>query len=124
MSALGSQFEAPIAWSWAGCRLTTGTGTGCGTVQTRVGVSPTFRVAILLRAAETTVTIIDASILAPDLSDRSDDPIESAKHSLVESTDQISADNERSERNIRMWSSYLPPECVNTMIRMGWDRTT
>jgi hypothetical protein len=60
---------------------------------------------------------IDASIFASDISDRSDDPIESAKHSLVES-------NERSERNIRMWSSYLPPECVNAMIRMGWDRTT
>jgi hypothetical protein len=59
---------------------------------------------------------IDASILAPDLSDRSDDPIESAK--------KITADNERSERNVRLWSSYLPPECVNAMIRMGWDRST
>jgi head-tail adaptor len=59
---------------------------------------------------------IDASILAPDLSDRSDDPIKSAE--------QITADNERSERNVRLWSSYLPPECVNAMIRMGWDRST
>jgi hypothetical protein len=34
------------------------------------------------------------------------------------------ADFERSERNIRLWRSYLPPECVETMINMGWDKTT
>ena len=62
------------------------------------------------------MTNIDATMLAPDLSGRSDDPIESAE--------QITADNERSERNIRLWSLYLPPECVNAMIRMGWDRST
>jgi len=30
----------------------------------------------------------------------------------------------RSERNIRQWMSYLPKTCVDTMIRMGWDKTT
>ena len=29
----------------------------------------------------------------------------------------------RSVGNIRLWSSYLPEDCVNTMIKMGWDRT-
>jgi hypothetical protein len=31
---------------------------------------------------------------------------------------------QRAERNVRVWSAYLPPECVNLMIRMGWDQST
>ena len=31
---------------------------------------------------------------------------------------------ERSMRNISAWRSYLPAECVDTMIAMGWDKTT
>jgi hypothetical protein len=26
--------------------------------------------------------------------------------------------------NIILWSSYLPHDCVKTMIRMGWHRST
>jgi hypothetical protein len=31
---------------------------------------------------------------------------------------------EHSERNILQWTSYLPEDCVKTMIEMGWDVTT
>jgi hypothetical protein len=34
------------------------------------------------------------------------------------------ADAARSEENILQWMSYLPTDCVNTMIEMGWDVTT
>jgi len=30
----------------------------------------------------------------------------------------------RSRGNIGMWNSYLPSDCVRTMVRMGWDYTT
>jgi len=30
----------------------------------------------------------------------------------------------RSTRNILYWRSFLPEDCVLTMIKMGWDRTT
>jgi hypothetical protein len=33
------------------------------------------------------------------------------------------ADSARSADNIRLWTSYLPVDCVNTMIKMGWDLT-
>ena len=28
-----------------------------------------------------------------------------------------------SAENVRLWNLYLPEDCVNTMIKMGWDRT-
>ena len=34
------------------------------------------------------------------------------------------ADIARSEENILRWMSYLPDECIRTMILMGWDVTT
>jgi hypothetical protein len=34
------------------------------------------------------------------------------------------ADAKRSVENIRRWNSYLPADCVRTMVRMGWDYTT
>ena len=34
------------------------------------------------------------------------------------------ADARRSVRNILQWNCYLPPDCVKTMVRMGWDYTT
>jgi|HubBroStandDraft_2_1064218.scaffolds.fasta_scaffold1202244_2 hypothetical protein len=34
------------------------------------------------------------------------------------------ANSMRSAANIRIWRSYLPEDCVNTMIKMGWDQTT
>jgi hypothetical protein len=30
----------------------------------------------------------------------------------------------RSEENILQWMSYLPEDCIRTMIAMGWDVTT
>ena len=30
----------------------------------------------------------------------------------------------RSELNIRIWQSYLPEDCVQTMIEMGWHVST
>jgi hypothetical protein len=30
----------------------------------------------------------------------------------------------RSEDNILRWMSYLPEDCVRSMIQMGWDLTT
>jgi hypothetical protein len=30
----------------------------------------------------------------------------------------------RSEENILRWMAYLPQECIEAMIRMGWDLTT
>jgi hypothetical protein len=34
------------------------------------------------------------------------------------------ADVARSKENILRWMSYLPDDCVRTMIEMGWDITT
>ncbi len=30
----------------------------------------------------------------------------------------------RSVYNLSVWKSYLPSDCVNAMIRMGWDYST
>jgi hypothetical protein len=30
----------------------------------------------------------------------------------------------RAEANVKTWRTYLPADCVDTMIRMGWHRTT
>lgn len=30
----------------------------------------------------------------------------------------------RSTRNITNWSSYLPANCIEVMVSLGWDRTT
>jgi hypothetical protein len=35
----------------------------------------------------------------------------------------IRVESVRSVGNIRLWNSYLPYDCVNTMIKMGWDLT-
>jgi hypothetical protein len=37
---------------------------------------------------------------------------------------QNDADVARSERNILEWMTYLPEDCIRTMIRMGWDVST
>jgi hypothetical protein len=26
--------------------------------------------------------------------------------------------------NVGLWDSYLPADCVSTMVKMGWDKTT
>jgi hypothetical protein len=30
----------------------------------------------------------------------------------------------RAQANVESWRSYLPADCVDTMIRMGWHHTT
>jgi hypothetical protein len=35
-----------------------------------------------------------------------------------------STDAARSKSNTLQWASYLPEDCVNRMIEMGWDVTT
>jgi hypothetical protein len=37
---------------------------------------------------------------------------------------ESAADIAHSEENILKWMQYLPPDCVNTMIIMGWDIST
>ena len=34
------------------------------------------------------------------------------------------ADVVRSENNVLQWMSYLPEDCIKTMVAMGWDVTT
>jgi hypothetical protein len=40
------------------------------------------------------------------------------------STLYVRTDDARSENNILQWMSYLPEDCIKTMIQMGWDITT
>ncbi len=37
---------------------------------------------------------------------------------------ESAADIEHSENNILQWMSYLPEDCIRTMVLMGWDVTT
>jgi hypothetical protein len=30
----------------------------------------------------------------------------------------------RSQRNVHEWNTYLPKDCVDSMIAMGWDEST
>jgi hypothetical protein len=42
----------------------------------------------------------------------------------AKNTKQVATDDDaRSAGNIQAWRSYLPEDCVGTMIKMGWDRT-
>jgi hypothetical protein len=66
---------------------------------------------------------IDASVFTPDLAPSSDTSTASPPLRETKPTGRA-ADIERSERNVPLWRSYLPPDCVNTMIKMGWDRST
>jgi hypothetical protein len=34
------------------------------------------------------------------------------------------SDSARSANNILQWRTYLPEDCIQTMIHMGWDVTT
>jgi hypothetical protein len=53
-------------------------------------------------------------------------PLRRARHvdTANESTEPAAIDsNERSAGIIQAWRSYLPEDCIGTMIKMGWDRT-
>lgn len=51
-------------------------------------------------------------------------PSESVDRTSPNGVGDGDADIARSESNILRWMSYLPEDCVRTMIRMGWDVTT
>jgi hypothetical protein len=57
----------------------------------------------------------------PDLSELTEEPSGAAAPVEARIND---ADKARSEQNILQWMSYLPEDCVKTMIEMGWDVTT
>jgi hypothetical protein len=59
----------------------------------------------------------------PDLAELSADPPEVAVLAEVPLNDADAA-RARSEENILQWMSYLPEDCVRTMIDMGWDVST
>jgi hypothetical protein len=42
----------------------------------------------------------------------------------AQSHDAVSAEELRSEKNILRWQAYLPQDCIERMIEMGWDITT
>jgi hypothetical protein len=46
---------------------------------------------------------------------------ESDARSEDDDCEEVSA---RAEQNVREWRTYLPPECVESMIRMGWHIST
>jgi hypothetical protein len=49
-------------------------------------------------------------------------PSPESKHNNTKADGEISeADAARSAENIRLWRSYLPKDCVDMMIKMGWD---
>jgi hypothetical protein len=54
--------------------------------------------------------------------------LESPSESLNDALSPIDAraddDVSRSENNILQWMSYLPEDCIRTMIAMGWDVST
>jgi len=49
-------------------------------------------------------------------------PISDSAAEINEPADAASA--ARAADNILLWTSYLPPDCIKSMIAMGWDRTT
>ena len=47
-----------------------------------------------------------------------------APESAVDCQGKSAARKARSAANIAKWSTYLPPDCVQSMVRMGWDDST
>jgi hypothetical protein len=47
-----------------------------------------------------------------------------AGEGVVVERDRPDFDIAHSENNILEWMRYLPPDCVQTMIHMGWDIST
>jgi len=63
---------------------------------------------------------MDSNAVCPAANDRCR-PRESDARSEEDGCEDVVA---RSERNVREWLTYLPAECVETMIRMGWHTST
>jgi hypothetical protein len=51
-------------------------------------------------------------------------PMESSDTASPIDVQVSDADVVRSENNILQWMSYLPEDCIRSMITMGWDVTT
>ena len=64
--------------------------------------------------------ILDASPRVPIFAVPHVHPSDTATE-IAKRTQRI--DSVRSAENVRLWNLYLPEDCVNTMIKMGWDRT-
>jgi hypothetical protein len=47
-----------------------------------------------------------------------------SSHAVVAISAGSDGNVERSESNILRWMSYLPEDCIKTMIAMGWDVST
>jgi hypothetical protein len=52
------------------------------------------------------------------------DGITEAHESAVKRQVRLAARKALSAANIADWSTYLPPDCVQSMVRMGWDVST
>ena len=64
---------------------------------------------------------METSTLVQHFAESSGEPSEAAAPVEAPVNEDAAA---RSEENIRKWMSYLPEDCVRTMIDMGWDVTT
>jgi hypothetical protein len=51
-------------------------------------------------------------------------PEESADNASPIDVPPNDSDGARSANNILQWRTYLPEDCIQTMIHMGWDVTT
>jgi hypothetical protein len=64
---------------------------------------------------------METSALVPHFVEFSGEPSEAAAPVEARVNEDDAA---RSEENILQWMSYLPEDCIRTMIDMGWDVTT
>lgn len=51
-------------------------------------------------------------------------PADSSTSSAPARPQGSEADIAHSENNILRWMSYLPEDCIRTMVLMGWDHST
>jgi hypothetical protein len=61
------------------------------------------------------------TLLQQEFVDTSGEPSDAAAAAEARVRD---AETARSEENILQWMSYLPEDCIRTMIEMGWNVTT
>ena len=67
----------------------------------------------------------DTIVQQQDFVELPGEPSEAARPVAARANDAETArDATRSEENILQWMSYLPEDCIRTMIEMGWDVTT
>jgi hypothetical protein len=64
---------------------------------------------------------MDTSTLVKNFLEIPGEPTDAAAQIEVRANEAVAA---RSEENILQWMSYLPEDCIRTMIAMSWDVTT